>query len=340
MMNTADIQKRSRAVPRGVTLIELLVVVAILIMLIGVSAAMIHPLRQGRDIREGAREVHAYLSLAQAQAIQRQRPVGVWLLRSSQDSSDPNDFRQYMSLELAMGEVPPSYAGDTLSSHAVIESNDPNLLLGTATLISVSGANDPPRASDLVQVGDYIRFDYRGPLHVIKDIYGITDDSYTVSFKPQTRYPREVQVPFQVVRLTRPARSVVETLQLPDSVAVDIAYSGAGSDGTFGNFGVHPAIMFSPSGRIDRVVDGDPISVPAPPVSPIHLLIGRPDKVFPNVPSNLEDPLNLWVSIDHRTGHVTSAEMFVNPQTIPATPQEALIEARWFALDAQGMGGG
>ena len=325
-----EIDRRRR---RGVTLIELLVVVAILIVLMGVTATVILPLRQGRDIREGARAVHAYLSLAQVRAIERQRPVGVWLLRLS---TDPNDPGQHTSLELAMGDVPPPYAGDTLSSHAEIpESTDPNV--GEAALISVSGAND------LVRVGDYIRFDYRGPLRVITNIYDIEFDSYTVSFEPPTRYPRTVQVPFQVMRLTRPANSAVDLLQLPDSVAIDIAFSGAGPAGTLGNFGVHPAIMFSPSGRIDRIVDGDTNSVPAPPVSPFHLLIGRPDKINPvnaGDPSNLEDPLSLWVSIDHRTGHATSTENFVNPQTIPATLQEALVEARTFAVDAQGMSGG
>ena len=232
----------------GFTLIELLVVVAILAMLVGISAAVIQPLREGRDIREAARAINAYLAAAQARAMSN-GPVGVWVNRLS---SDPNDPRSNMALELVAAEVPPPYNGDFIGSFALFVAEfDQQKNYGKATLFGVSGISDPPESTDLVHVGDYIKFGYQGPLRRI-DFIGIPDGEededegvYEIEFTPTIDFINSsTQVPFQIYRFARPARASVAPLVLPPAVAIDIGYSGIGATDKFFHSGANPAILF------------------------------------------------------------------------------------------------
>jgi len=308
----------------GFTLVELLVVVVILVMLVGISAAVIRPLREGRDIREASRAINAYLAGAQARAMARQRLIGVWINRASADTADP---RSNMALELVAAEVPPPYSGDYLSSAAVIDVNQ-----GKAILEGISGVSDPPDPGDLIQIGDYIKLGFNGSMRRITDIPldELEDDVCSVVFYPPVRFLPGARVPFQVYRFARPARSAVAPLLLPPAVAIDISNSGVGVSTTFPNFGTNPAILYGSSGQVDRIIDGTPGADPVPPVAPIHLLIGRPEKIGDE---NRTDPNNVWLTIDHRTGRLSSSEIFVLSGGSVAT----VAESRQFAIDAQGI---
>lgn len=318
---------RRRQSVNGFTLVELLVVVAILGMLVSISAAVILPLREGRDIREAARSINAYLAAAQNRAMATQRPVGVWINRFNQSN---------MALEFVAAEVPPPYTGDYLTSTAIFKVPTSDTAqykdYNQAILRGISGVND------LIQPGDYIRFGFKGRLRRITSIPGVDGETCTIMFLPSIRYvvhdnineQEHVKVPFEVYRFARPARSATAPLLLPSAVAIDISKSGIGVSNTFTNFGTNPAILFGPSGEIERIIDGNPGAEPTPPIAPIHLLIGRPEKIGDD---NLTDPNNLWLTIDHRTGRLSTSEVF----TLPGGTIATIAESRKFAIDAQGI---
>ena len=354
-----DEHRQSSASHHGFTLVELLVVVVILVILVGFTANLIRPFRKGRDIREAARSLNAYLTAAQARAIELQRPVGVWIRRF--DARDPSlpplsspDPRSDMALELYMAEVPPPYTGDSLLSHAEIQSpggagSGPQPA-SSANLVDVSrpqtGRNDTGYFN--LTMNDYIRFDYRGPLRRIRayPTLDVNDPTMvSVDFEPAIlHFNGSNSIPFQIFRYGRPNQSSVDPLQLPSNVAIDIGNSGIGRSGMFHsttktqNAGEDVAILFSPSGGIEFVIDGSPNGIPQPVTSAVHILIGRPDQVdnnsaTPSKKTNLQDGDCVWVSIGHLNSRITTSELSFG------TDSPNISEARRLAAAAQSMGG-
>ena len=343
---TSRSSRRDRA-HRGFTLIELLVVVTIVLMLFGLAATVMQPMREGRDVREAARMVNAYLGKAQTRAIQRGRLVGVWIRRLP---LQPN-----ISLELAMAELPPPYGGDVLGAKIMVT--------GAASAEYNRDTADPR----FFHVGNLIRFDYKGPLRIIK---AADPQSGIIGFLPVFRLTPIRPVPYQVYGFPREdpedddpdslriqAPSAVQPLILPASVAIDVANSGIGK-GWFAEFDatepattIDPMILFGPDGSVDYVIaglydgSGEDLEVGTNrPLSTIHLLIGRPEKLGTG---NLADANNLWVSIDKATGKVTTSDIFPpNPQKIQdfnngiILKSELLRDARSFATAGLSNSGG
>ncbi len=163
--------------------------------------------------------------------------------------------------------------------------------------------------------------------------------------------------PYEIKR--GPARSIVTPLALPGDTVVDLSVSGAGTDGRqFDPYNgslapILPAnspviITFNPAGGVDYVYVGN---VSFRPFGPIHLLIGRRQNVVdpldpmtnfadPTIPKNLTDPSCLWVTINHRTGAVTTTEN-TDSLVLPAatTVPERIKAAREFARNAIRKGG-
>jgi len=125
-------------------------------------------------------------------------------------------------------------------------------------------------------------------------------------------------------------------------------------------------LMFSPSGGLDRVWLAadlnandypDGVFGPLPPNGQVYLLVGKrelvrrdlytldPDITDPNaIHFNWQDLSSIWVTVNHRTGLVTSVENSVaNPwppqtgETVPITSR--LRQARLLAHEAHSMGG-
>lgn len=93
---------------RGVTLIELLVVLFIVLLITSITIPAIQPALENRRTREGARLLNVFFNAARNRAMERGRPVGVWLERQ------PGLPEAVVSLHFA--ETPPAYAGDFLDS--------------------------------------------------------------------------------------------------------------------------------------------------------------------------------------------------------------------------------
>ena len=300
---------------RGITLVELLVVVAMLMILISVLTAAMQPVLSGQELREAARGLNAYIAGCVARAAERGRPVGIWIQRSS------GGFNS--AFDIFYAEVPPLYAGDALSS---------NVQFNGATSVSVNGASQMAVAG-FVQPNDRIRFNYSGPWYRITAVTPGSPPSITFSTadKPGVPYFVGQQVPFQIER--GPRKSVVQPMQLPNNTVIDLSKSGVGTDARFASTVADPVIvMFNPDASVERVYYHNGTNAVAQPIlNSIHFLIGRPDQVDQS-PGNAgaEPNENLWISINHQTGRVISTENMGG----------ALDNARRYAIDGSGMGGG
>jgi prepilin-type N-terminal cleavage/methylation domain-containing protein len=136
----------------GFTLVELLVVIAIISMVTIATVPMILPALDTRRIREASRVVSTHFASAQSEALAKGRPVGVWIERLPGEKT--------AAMDLFLCEVPPPYAGDTVSSQVTVKISgaSPNVAgvkfgAGDATALQAG----------FLKPGDLIRFGYRGP---------------------------------------------------------------------------------------------------------------------------------------------------------------------------------
>ncbi|MBI85918.1 MAG: hypothetical protein CMJ81_22200 [Planctomycetaceae bacterium] len=337
--NTRQTRSVSGTLPRAAfcraafTLVELLVVVTILLMLMGLAAAFVSPLREGRDIREAARQVSTYLTAAQSRAIELQRPVAV-SVRPLRD--DNGNVLLLAALELWMAEVPEPYTGDHHLAVAEIALPEPP---GNAIVVTLHGVSNHPTNPIYHNVdgNDFIRFDGKGPRYQIASWIRVppddtdTDKIQITLYEKTTYHTRYFKagsqvvstlVPFQVFRYGRPLQSLVSPLQLPPTVAIDMVNCGEGRTGVLTVPDM--TILFSPAGGVERFIINGMI---ARPTSAFHLLLGRIDQLGPG---NLEDGNSRWISIRHLTGRVTTSE----------NKSAATVDlAREFAVQAQSMRG-
>jgi hypothetical protein len=103
-------------------------------------------------------------------------------------------------------------------------------------------------------------------------------------------------------------------------------------------------LLFSPNGSVLMVMYNNGRFVPT---TPIYLLVGKRERVA--APAASDDPIqynwqdmnNLWVSLNPRTGTVTSAEPAGHyDQNVPTGEGPYnFLESREFAREAQNMGG-
>ena len=125
--------KNERRAARGLTLTELLVVIAIIVLVSGAMLPTIRPLLKGRNVREASRIVNVFFAGVQAQAIEKQRPMGVWLERAAHDdvlNGVPLQPNHYKVNKLYVAEQPAPYTGDSLDARARVitafDQNGPN----------------------------------------------------------------------------------------------------------------------------------------------------------------------------------------------------------------------
>lgn len=293
----------------GMTLVELLMVVAILAILLAVSVPLVRPAFRDRQLREAARQINAFFAGAQARAADVGRPVGVWIERF-----DNNELGARHSTRLYMAEVGPAFTGTTLGARVRVGVSSVNPPRGT---LQFSELSDAAVLATIVAPGEQfsIKFDYKG-----YDYPGLrAGDDYVIEIPwgipPGGDTP--LGLPYEITR--GPIRSAVAPLVLPGDSVIDLSVSGSGRAGTEFDTSLIPPwntdpiiIMFAPTGRVDQVYSG---RTALRPNSPMHLLVGRKARVVnphttpvinPEL-ANLADPANLWVTISHRTGAVTTA---------------------------------
>ncbi len=339
----------NRRFPTGMTLVELLMVIAIMTILMAVAIPMIRPAFQNRQLREASRQVNAFFAGAKARAAGTGRPVGVWI-----EAAAPVGDPQY-SVQLYLAEISPNYTGDVLGARATVESLGGGV--GQLYFGDAYGQNlvsNPAVLGQLVAPGEkfFIRFDHKGPLYTCTRLatgYEITLPTGAVprgtEHPPANVGPR----PGLTYEITRsPSKSIVSPLTLPGDSVVDLTVSGVGVGSTANVFANalpnEPiVIMFTPSGQTSSVFVNNIQYIAG---GSIYLLIGRRAKVLsPALAastddaelSNLADLTNLWVTINNRTGAITTED---NAATFaPLTLVERIKAAREFARGSRQKGG-
>lgn len=309
-------RRRRFAGRRGFTLIEIMVVLVIVMLLAGMILTAVRPAIESRRMREAARTVTMMLYQAKARAVETGRPFGVMF--EVAENADP---QAPASRTLYFAESPPIYAGDSEDARAIIREG------GSCEL---TGAN-----TSLIEAGDFIRFNFQDPLYEITSAGGAQIQFQALS-RLQSQLPKPsgeapMSVPFQILR--KPRKAIGMPVQLSGNVVVDMTKSGIGATGVqFNEQGNRRVvIMFSPSGHIDRFYKNEKSS--EIPAGPIHILLGRAEKVASS--ENLEDPMNLWVSIGNQSGLVTTSEINVES----GSGGGSVKEARRYAIEMLGMGG-
>jgi type II secretory pathway pseudopilin PulG len=341
-----------------VTLVELLVVIAILAILLAVAVPLVRPFLGNRQISESARLVNAYFIGAQARAADLQRPVGVWIERRGNNAQNGAGE----SFELFYAESPPPYAGDTESARCWTTRDMMNNRVGLALFNQTAmdstllfSPPDPVMAplTNFIRSGDLIRFNYRGPYY---EIINIDKTMSTIQFRIPSGYPTvplpvdanpmigHPGYPYQVLR--REIRSSAEPLQLPDNSTIDLTVSGLGQTGSQfappdppGTTGPI-VIMFSPTGSIESIRVHGSVS---PPTGIVYLMIGLTEKVKPGTTmdptpafgadANLKDQDNRWISINHRTGRISTAK--VSDSSSATDLPSAVQQARRLAINLE-----
>jgi type II secretory pathway pseudopilin PulG len=328
------LERTRRGSRGGVTLLELLAVITIMLMITAAAIPMLVTSLQGRQIREAARQVSAYLAGARARAIETGRPVGVAFPPKQQYTNFPNPQRYATNLYYV--EVPPPYSGDvtgaacTVSVLSVATPATPGLLSFTMTPAGTFN-------SSLVAFGDYIKLNYRGFLYQITSP-GPTPVLATYYYGQATAYENNpnLTVPYQVFH--QPVKSAAAPLQLPEGAVVDI--SAMHSDAYYPFQYDPPMLLFSATGTLAYIYDG---ANQTPTASTAYMLIGRPDEMMPpqnaQVSQNVLDLDSLWIAVGYQTGEISTAEnaSISNPGGMSAAQVFPL--ATRFVKSAQGMGG-
>jgi len=309
---------RHRQPHRGMTMIELLIVVAVMVILMAISLPMMKTGIEGRKLRETARQVNTTVELAKSLAAETGRYAGIIL----DTEALPEDTTKLFARRIFMAETPPPYAGDVVGAVASIDTSTTPYRAG---FLAASSAN----LGNVAKVGDLIRFDYRNPDYVIKNVVaGAGVGDWIVEFSGSPPPAHNVSLPYQIIR--RPEKSSVSPFELPNGAVIDFSSSGFGSSDTrlaTATASNPVTIVFGPSGRMVGVLGISPNAIPT---ETLHLLIGNLENLGA---MNLADPSTLWVSIGHHTGRVTTAESGVSASAM------TIEDAREFAQSGQSMGG-
>ncbi len=313
--NNFDVRSRSgyyvacsragvKTIPHGLTLVELLIVIATLAIITAFTVSAAPSLDQ-RRIRESARELSGYLSLAKARALQTGRSTGVRF--------EPVPGTNQTSMTISIVQVPLPYTGDTFDSRIFV--SPANGLARFAT----------PDSQWLGQVhrGDLIKLNYAGLYYRIEsdqtDAQGLlTDRSPFFRLSSEIRPPVPTPpdgVPFQI--FLQPRVTADAPLTLPTSTLVDL--SGSGLDGReLEAISDAPiTILFKADGSLDRLLVG---SEGFAITQPIFFLVRKRSNVFGDGPAgylpNWEDPESKWGTVHANTGLITSSELVIADASI------------------------
>jgi hypothetical protein len=345
-----------------------LVVIFIVMLLAGISIPVIAPTLDSRRLREASRSITAYLQGARDTAMRNGRPVGVMFERYV-DRASGSAIAQ-MSIVLRQVEVPPPYAGDTLTSRMQVIAPDTTL-----TTLNVTSVLPDVGWQNLIRIGDIVQLNYQGTYYQITDgPYNASDPNRYLSSPPTSSAPWKLTplgnmpsylaagatLPYQIFR--QPVKSANPPLQLPESLVIDLQFSGLDAQGVefspINTSDVFPVVvMFTPSGTVERIYGsvadgGNVIPTSRPVTAPIHFLLGKRERVnnidltdrTPEGMSNVCDLENLWISVHPQSGMITAAPVGnVDNPDFPygsmLAPARYIAASRHFATNAQIAGG-
>ncbi|MFM8284934.1 MAG: Tfp pilus assembly protein FimT/FimU [Planctomycetaceae bacterium] len=216
---------------RGMTLVELLVVIAIL----GLLSVAVIPVVDGGSLRPARAAVASLTSLvatAQAQALGRDNPVGLWI--------EPLDAGA--AIDVAIARQPEPYRGDTfdaaVSLAGSVASGTMVLTFSDAgnSVTTLTAPSDPP----FVTTGDGIEFEGSPDRFTLVCPDPPGRGGYRAAVRPEagqtpsnTRWPAPAVAgsgtawhAFAIIRRPRP---VAEGMSFGSGLAIDLAWSGVGT---------------------------------------------------------------------------------------------------------------
>ena len=311
-------QPRKNHRRRGMTLIELMVVVLILGLL---SVAVLPNLANtgdARKVREAARSLSSFIASAQSQAIGSRTASGIWI------DPLPNQMgANWISLDIAMTEVPAPYAGDTTT--AGIESLTPPAatLLGqssSATPVFTGGFNLPAPPSPAYQIrlaGSAVWFDFYPLTLTIQMRTSINQTPQNTTWPTTTT---SSPIGYEIV--AAPVRSNSTSLTFGDGVAIDLTNSFIGTSPIL-NSGTPPPpprILFDASGRPSFLINGA-AATRIPMSETVFLLVSSIESIQSG--TSLTEPGSYWIAIDPRGGVPKVAE--VKPQGLTIRDSQEYI---------------
>ena len=323
---------------RGFTLVELLVVVFVVLAITAIAIGVVAPDTRTKAIRDAARQINAHIQGAKALAAESGRPVAVVF------EPDTLSTPAHRVRVLKYAEVPPPYAGDSLFGSVALFTHPGPGAIDAYGVVRVSDSG----WIGVVKPGDLVQFNRQGHVYVIVAvdtnnllwrILPALGGTTTVVRNPSSDNNAPMNLPYQVFRQPQP--SSVASLELPESVVVDLGQSGPEG-------GVFPAvtaanpltIVFSPGGSVLRFTAN---GVERQVSGPLYLMVGKVENVVQQTTANLgasnaADLETIWVAINHQTGLVTSVKN-AGGDNLSLTVPKFLNEAREFARRAQSLGG-
>lgn len=327
---------RGFAPRRGLTLIELLIVIGVLVALVAVAAPNLRPAVEARRMREAARQVSTYFSLARSRAIELNRPCGVMIERFA---GEPR-----VGMVLHQVETPPPYSGESVGAVCRLQMTG-YTALGQAT---VAVQFTPAIGLNLVYPGDLIQFNGQGPYYTITGVDNGSGASLTAVLDlsaglwvPWSNTP-SLSMPYKIIR--QPQRSAASPLQIPAPVVIDFEASGnelpAYSFAPSGTGDTSPVyVIFGPNGAVDRYyVHG----AARPGIMPAYFLLGRRERVpaaqAEGGVANFQDFENFWIGIMPQ-GMIVTEQVGIAEGNASGRPQ-SIEESREFVRSGRSKGGG
>ncbi len=346
---------------KGVTLIELLVVATIMLTLAAVSVPAIKPMMESQATSNAARTVATYLERAKARAMTTGRSCGVTFeYFDGTYNEDPDVARGSAALILRQVEEPPFFSGFSFGSTVSVAPN-------VDRLFSQAENNNPyygMRINELIMFkpddrdlfayfaaslatsddGMRIQFNSTGPFYPLI----FEEGGYYIVKIPGVELPVYKQATYKVA--SAPIATMTTPVGLAQGTVVDLEFSG--TDDNFFALGADVTVMFTPSGEVDYILDGNEKRTPS---NTLYFLLGRWDRIsalgvsedgYSTIAEdqlwNFEDGANFWVAINPQTGVISTAE--VNQPftyapgdwtTIGGEPRDAfkdgVVESREFA---------
>jgi hypothetical protein len=259
-------------------------------------------------VREASRQINAFFAKAKAQAALTGRPVGVVFERDAINNT--------RSTQLHLAEIPLPFAGASFDSRCRVTGSGPYSI---EFVIGTTGATPDTTSAGMLQTlaanGSKcaVRLDYKGPLY--QGTVNFSGMNVTIVLDPITPAPavNSTQNPaYQLYR--QPQRINNQELELSRGTYIALDQSGFGGTGkqfaplnSMDVSGV--AIMFSPAGHVSSVYASGLASSPYAPDSTLHFLCVR-ERNEANAVNPMLDPTNLWVSVGHLSGTITTSDNY------------------------------
>ncbi len=236
---------RDLRVRLALTLVELLVTVSIMGLIIAVSIPVVRPMLASNKVKSGADMVAGFLAQARNRAIEEGRPVGVTFERVL--NYKDGDAYPYNGASVLMRQVaePKPLSGFVKDVRVAVDfSGAPGIGIIKFYTWNSAGGWDPNPVelqywSKLVQPGDQIQFDCKGPKYEISG----TNTSFQIDMNSLANkyYPTPAHfadqgisvtpVSFKVFRKPQPGKiapTMATPVALPEGVVVDLDSSGMG----------------------------------------------------------------------------------------------------------------